>query len=80
MIIYSSEAFEVIWIGWVVSWIAASVWSGRTAKRAATYKTWLYRIVIFTGAILIARLGQRRRWATDEFGRLVITALMRSFA
>jgi hypothetical protein len=49
-----SEAFQVIWIGWVVSWVAASLWSGRTEKRAATRETWIYRIVIFAGAILIA--------------------------
>ena len=54
VIVHPSEAFKVIWIGWVVSWIAASLWSGRTEKRAATRETWIYRIVIFAGAILIA--------------------------
>ena len=81
MIIYSSEAFEVIWIGWVVSWIAASVWSGRTAKRAATYKTWLYRVVIFTGAILIApwtaeALGDRRIWQVGYYGAYALACVM----
>ena len=81
MIIYSSEAFEVIWIGWVVSWIAASVWSGRTAKRAATYKTWLYRVVIFTGAILIApwtaeALGDRRIWQVGYYGAYALVCVI----
>ena len=81
MIIYSSEAFEVIWIGWVVSWIAASVWSGRTAKRAATYRTWLYRIVIFTGAILIApwtaqALGDKRIWQVGCYGAYALVCVI----
>src|SRR5215831_4553449 len=54
VIVQPSEAFQVIWIGWVVSWVAASFWSGRTEKRTATRGTWIYRIVIFAGAILIA--------------------------
>jgi len=54
VIVHASEAFEVIWIGWVVSWVAASLWSGRTEKRAAARETWIYRIVIFAGAILVA--------------------------
>jgi protein-S-isoprenylcysteine O-methyltransferase Ste14 len=81
VIIYLSEVFEVIWIGWVVSWIAASVWSGRTAKRAATYKTWLYRIVIFTGAILIApwtaqALGDKRIWQVGYYGAYALVCIM----
>ena len=73
MIVQPSEAFKVIWIGWVVSWIAASLWSGRTEKRAATRETWIYRIVIFAGAILIAPwtaqvLGERPAWQVGYYG------------
>ena len=81
MIIYSSEAFEVIWIGWVVSWVAASLWSGRTEKRAATREMWIYRIVIFAGAILIAPwtaqvLGERPTWQAGYYGAYALVGVM----
>ena len=67
VIVQPNEAFQVIWIGWVASWVVASLWSGRTERRAATHETWIYRIVIFAGAILIAPwtaqvLGERPAW------------------
>src|SRR5215831_20135720 len=73
VIVQPSEAFQVIWIGWVVSWVAASFWSGRTEKRTATRGTWIYRIVIFAGAILIAPwtaqvLGERPAWQAGYYG------------
>jgi hypothetical protein len=71
VIIQPNEIFQVVWIGWVVSWVAASVWSGRTEKRATTHETWIYRAIIFVGAILItpwtARvLGERPAWPTGK--------------
>jgi hypothetical protein len=38
VIIQPNEAFEIIWIAWFVSWIAASFWSARTEKRAKTWE------------------------------------------
>ena len=81
MIIQPSEAFQVIWVGWVVSWVAASLWSGRTEKRAATRETWIYRIVIFAGAILIAPwtaqvLGERPTWQAGYSGAYALVGVM----
>ena len=81
VIVHPSEAFKVIWIGWVVSWIAASLWSGRTEKRAATRETWIYRIVIFAGAILIAPwtaqvLGERPAWQVGYYGAYAFIGVM----
>ena len=81
MIVQPSEAFQVIWIGWVVSWVAASLWSGRTEKRAATRETWTYRIVIFAGAILIAPwtaqvLGERPTWQVGYYGAYGFVGVM----
>ena len=81
MIVHASEAFEVIWIGWVVSWVAASLWSGRTEKRAATREMWIYRIVIFAGAILIAPwtaqvLGERPAWQVGSYGAYAFVGVM----
>jgi len=81
VIVQPSEAFQVIWIGWVVSWVAASLWSGRTEKRAATRETWIYRIVIFAGAILIAPwtaqvLGERPTWQVGYYGAYGFVGVM----
>jgi protein-S-isoprenylcysteine O-methyltransferase Ste14 len=81
VIVHASEAFEVIWIGWVVSWVAASLWSGRTEKRATTRETWIYRIMIFAGAILIApwtaqALGERPTWQVGHYAAYALVAVM----
>lgn len=81
MIIRPNEAFEVIWIGWLVSWIAASFWSGRTAKRATTWETWAYRVAIFAGALLIApwtapALGERQIWKVASTGVYALVGVM----
>jgi len=81
VIVQPSEAFKVIWIGWVVSWVAASLWSGRTEKHVPTYETWIYRILIFAGAILIAPwtaqvLGERRSWQVGYYGAYALIGVM----
>ena len=72
---------EVIWIGWVASWVVASLWSGRTERRAATRETWIYRILIFAGAILIAPwtaqvLGERPTWQAGYYGAYAFVGVM----
>jgi protein-S-isoprenylcysteine O-methyltransferase Ste14 len=67
VILKPNEAYEVIWIGWFLSWMAASFWSGRTEKRAATRETWIYRATIFTGGVLMTPwaaqvIGEKRIW------------------
>ena len=81
MIVQPNEAFQVIWIGWVASWVVASLWSGRTERRAATRETWIYRILIFAGAILIAPwtaqvLGERPAWQVDHYGAYAFVGVM----
>jgi len=81
VIVQPSESFQVIWIGWVVSWVAASLWSGRTEKRAATRETWIYRIAIFAGAILIAPwtaqvLGEKPTWQIGDHGASALVGVM----
>ncbi len=67
MIVKPSEAFELIWIGWFLSWMTASFWSGRAEKRAARQETWTYRAAIFIGAVLMMPwtaqvIGDKRIW------------------
>jgi protein-S-isoprenylcysteine O-methyltransferase Ste14 len=76
-----NETFEVIWIGWLTSWVAASSWSGRTAKRATTWETWAYRVAIFAGALLIApwtapTLGEKQIWEVGNTGAYVLVGVM----
>jgi protein-S-isoprenylcysteine O-methyltransferase Ste14 len=67
VIIEPNEAFELIWTGWFLSWMAASIWSGRTEKRAATRETSIYRAAILIGAVLMMPwtaqiIGDKRIW------------------
>jgi protein-S-isoprenylcysteine O-methyltransferase Ste14 len=81
VIIQPNEAFEIIWIAWFVSWIAASFWSARTEKRARTWETWIYRITICAGVILIVPwtakvLGERPIWEIGYYGAYVLAGVI----
>jgi len=81
MIIRASEAFELIWIGWFVSWMAASFWSGRTEKRATTREVWIYRVAIFTGVMLMAPwtaqvFGENRIWEVGDNGTYALIGVI----
>lgn len=54
-----SLVFAVIWIGWIVSWMAAAFWSARTEKRIATAPVWVSRLALVAGAALLAHAGRR---------------------
>jgi protein-S-isoprenylcysteine O-methyltransferase Ste14 len=60
MFIRPHALFAVIWIGWIVSWLAAAFWSNRTEKLALTWNTLLYRVVIVAGAVLMTPWATRR--------------------
>ena len=81
VIIQPTGTFQVIWIGWVVSWAAASLWSGRTEKRDTTYETWIYRAIICAGAILIAPwtaqvMGEKPTWQVGDYGAYAFVGVM----
>lgn len=67
--------FAVIWLGWLISWMVAALWSNRIEKRLFTWDVLVYRILIASGVILVVacdRLARRRktnlaRWI---YGRL----------
>jgi protein-S-isoprenylcysteine O-methyltransferase Ste14 len=54
-----SVLFAIIWIGWLVTWMAAAFWSAPTAKRAVTRHSWVYRLALFTGAVLLLHSTRR---------------------
>jgi protein-S-isoprenylcysteine O-methyltransferase Ste14 len=80
--IQPSKAFEVLWIAWFVSWMAASLWSGRTEKRATTRETWVYRFAIFAGAVLMLPwttlhlIGAKRMWEIGNIGTYTLAAVI----
>jgi protein-S-isoprenylcysteine O-methyltransferase Ste14 len=55
--------FAVIWIAWIVSWIAAAFWSSRAQRRARSWETVVYRAAIVAGAVLLTPWAGARRLA-----------------
>jgi protein-S-isoprenylcysteine O-methyltransferase Ste14 len=56
----------VVWGTWVLSWVVASAWSGRTAKRAGLHRELSYRILIVAGAVLTFGLSLMGRVPDDR--------------
>lgn len=76
-----NEIIDFIWIVWLASWIAASFWSGRTARRIATFEPWTYRAAMIIGGILLfpgtARaLGQKPLWQVGMPGGYAFVVFM----
>lgn len=77
---WPTQLLAIIWIVWLVSWVVASFWSGRTQKQVMTSDARTYRIPIFAGAILftpwIAQLlGEKPLWRLGDAGIYVAAAL-----
>jgi protein-S-isoprenylcysteine O-methyltransferase Ste14 len=75
-----SLIFALIWIGWVMSWIAASFWSARTEKRVVTWPVWVSRAALLAGALLLLRstrriLSEPRLWHVGYDGAYVLAGL-----
>jgi protein-S-isoprenylcysteine O-methyltransferase Ste14 len=71
--------FAMIWGAWVASWLAASFWSARTQKRAATSAELTHLILIGVGAVLMTpwaarRLGAAPLWNVGEVGAYLLAA------
>jgi protein-S-isoprenylcysteine O-methyltransferase Ste14 len=76
-----SETLELIWIVWLVSWLAASFWTGRTQRRIGTAATWSYRAVIIAGAVLLVPWSKWLRaepplWHVDAAAAIALVAAM----
>jgi protein-S-isoprenylcysteine O-methyltransferase Ste14 len=57
IVTWPTKLLAFIWLAWVVSWIAASFWSGRTKAHVRTRNSWVYRLPILLGAILLSPWG-----------------------
>lgn len=60
MIVRPRLLFAVFWIAWLVSWIVAALWANRTEKRAFSWDTILYQIIVLIGAALLTPWTARR--------------------
>jgi protein-S-isoprenylcysteine O-methyltransferase Ste14 len=82
-IVFSRPAvvLEIIWIAWLASWVAASFWTGRTQKEAATLETWTYRAAMIVGGILLVPwtaqfLNERPIWNVGVRGTYLLAVIM----
>ena len=80
MSIGPSETFVAIWVGWIISWVAASFWSSRTEKQVPTRDVWFYRALIVIGAVLLwpripSLLHEGRIWHVGYNGAYALAGL-----
>lgn len=81
MVNHPSAILDLIWIAWLISWVAASSWSGLTQKRVATLPTWTYRAAMIAGGILLIPstpwlLGEQQIWEIGHDGAYALAGLM----
>jgi protein-S-isoprenylcysteine O-methyltransferase Ste14 len=77
---WPTQLLAVIWIAWLISWVAASFWSGRTQKHVMTWDSRTYRIPILAGAILFTPwtaeiLREKPVWQFGNAGVYVLAGL-----
>jgi protein-S-isoprenylcysteine O-methyltransferase Ste14 len=59
IVTWPTKLLALIWLAWVVSWVVAAFWSGRTRTHVATLDSWIYRLPILIGAIFLMPLTER---------------------
>ena len=48
-----SIPFAALWLAWIISWMAAAIWSSRAAARPSAKDEGLYWLVLGAGAVLV---------------------------
>jgi protein-S-isoprenylcysteine O-methyltransferase Ste14 len=51
--IWPDTAIYLVWDFWIVTWVAAALWSNRTLKRAGFSREWPYRLLALAGFVLL---------------------------
>ncbi|MCK1546860.1 isoprenylcysteine carboxylmethyltransferase family protein [Bradyrhizobium sp. 160] len=77
---WPTQLLALIWLAWLVSWVGASFWQGRTQKQVMTLESGRYRIPILVGGILFTPwtaevLNEKPLWVFSNIG-VYITALI----
>ncbi len=62
IVTWPTKLLALIWLAWVITWVFASFWSGRTKTHVQTLDSLIYRLPILVGAILLSP------WATSALG------------
>jgi len=81
IVAWPTRLLALIWLAWIVSWVVASFWSGRTKRHVRTWDSFAYRVPILLGAILFfpwtARaLGETRIYDPGNFGTYALASVV----
>jgi len=74
---WPTQLLALIWLAWLVSWVGASFWQGRTRKQVMALDSSRYRLPILVGAILLTpwtadALGEKPLWVFGSAGISVL--------
>ncbi|MBR0992740.1 isoprenylcysteine carboxylmethyltransferase family protein [Bradyrhizobium japonicum] len=77
---WPTELLALVWLAFLISWIGASFWQGRTKKQVMTLESQRYRLPILIGGILytpwVAQLlGWKPLWVLGNTG-IYIAAIL----
>src|ERR1700716_4362954 len=83
IVTWPTKLLALIWLAWVVSWVAASFWTGRTKNHVRTRNSWVYRLPILLGAILLSpwaagALGEQPLYNLGNIGTYMLAAVVLS--
>jgi protein-S-isoprenylcysteine O-methyltransferase Ste14 len=56
---WPTKLLSMIWLAWVISWIVASFWSGRTKAHVPISEAWVYWLPIVLGSIMLLPVTER---------------------
>ena len=81
IVTWPTKLLALIWLAWVVSWVVASFWSGRTKSFVPTMDSWIYRLPILIGAILLSpwtadAVGARELYHPGEIGTYLLAVVV----
>jgi protein-S-isoprenylcysteine O-methyltransferase Ste14 len=81
IVTWPTKLLALIWLAWVVSWVVASVWSGRTKTHVPTLDSWVYRLPILLGAILLSpwtagALGEKPLYDLGNAGTYILAVVL----
>jgi len=78
---WPTKLLTIIWLAWVISWIVASFWSGRTKAHVPISEAWVYWLPIVFGSIMLLpvterELGARQLYHPGESGTYLAAAVV----
>ena len=78
---WPTKLLTIIWLAWVISWIVASFWSGRTKAHVPISEAWVYWLPIVLGSIMLLpvterELGARQLYHPGESGTYLAAAVV----